>query len=46
MSDSTTSSFHSQLWAENTRLQTMKNWHKLKPELFMKQPCYLLGCDS
>jgi hypothetical protein len=23
----------------------MKNWHKLKPELFKKQPYYLPGCD-
>jgi len=24
----------------------MKEWHKLKPELFKKQPYYLPGCDS
>jgi type I restriction enzyme M protein len=24
----------------------MKDWHKLKPELFKKQPYYLPGCDS
>jgi hypothetical protein len=24
----------------------MKNWHKLRPELFKKQPCYLTGCDK
>jgi hypothetical protein len=24
----------------------MKNWHKLKPELFKKQPYYLPGCDT
>ena len=28
-----------------TPLQAMKNWHKLKPELFKKQPYYLPGCD-
>jgi transposase/transposase InsO family protein len=27
-------------------LQAMKDWHKLKPELFRKQPYYLPGCDS
>jgi hypothetical protein len=27
-------------------LQAMKDWHKLKPELFKKQPYYLTGCDS
>jgi transposase InsO family protein len=29
-----------------TPLQAMKNWHKLKPELFKKQPYYLPGCDT
>jgi len=29
-----------------TPLQTMKDWHNLKPELFKKQPYYLAGCDS
>ena len=24
----------------------MKDWHKLKPELFKKQPYYLPGCDK
>jgi hypothetical protein len=24
----------------------MKDWHKLRPELFKKQPYYLTGCDS
>jgi hypothetical protein len=24
----------------------MKDWHKLKPKLFKKQPYYLPGCDS
>jgi hypothetical protein len=24
----------------------MKDWHKLKPELFKKNPYYLTGCDS
>jgi len=28
-----------------TPLQTMKDWHKLKPELFKKQPYYRPGCD-
>jgi hypothetical protein len=26
-------------------LQAMKDWHKLKPELFKKQPYYRPGCD-
>ena len=29
-----------------TPLQAMKEWHKLKPELFRKQPYHLPGCDS
>jgi len=29
-----------------TPLQAMKDWHKLKPELFKKQPYHLPGCDS
>jgi transposase InsO family protein len=29
-----------------TPLQEMKGWHKLRPELFKKQPYYLPGCDS
>ncbi len=29
-----------------TPLQTMKEWHKLIPELFKKQPYYLTGCDK
>jgi len=29
-----------------TPLQVMKAWHKLKPELFRKQPYHLPGCDS
>jgi transposase InsO family protein len=29
-----------------TPLQAMKGWHKLKPELFKKQPYYLPGCDT
>jgi len=24
----------------------MKDWHKLKPELFKKKPYYLPGCDA
>ena len=27
-------------------LQAMKDWHKLKPDLFKKQPYYLPGCDT
>lgn len=27
-------------------LQAMKEWHKLKPQLFKKQPYYLPGCDK
>ena len=27
-------------------LQAMKDWHKLKPELFRKQPYNLPGCDT
>jgi len=27
-------------------LQAMKDWHKIKPELFRKQPYYLPGCDN
>jgi hypothetical protein len=29
-----------------TPLQAMKDWHKLKPELFKKQPFYRPGCDT
>jgi transposase InsO family protein len=29
-----------------TPLQAMKKWHKIKPELFKKQPDYLPGCDT
>ena len=29
-----------------TPLQAMKDWNKLKPELFKKQPYHLPGCDS
>ncbi|MDO6588566.1 IS481 family transposase, partial [Salipiger sp. 1_MG-2023] len=29
-----------------TPLHAMKDWHKLKSELFKKQPYYLPGCDS
>ena len=28
-----------------TPLHAMKDWHKLKPELFKKQPYYRPGCD-
>ena len=27
-------------------LQAMKDWHKLEPKLFTKQPYYLPGCDT
>ena len=29
-----------------TPLQAMKDWHKLKPQLFKKQPYHLPGCDT
>ena len=29
-----------------TPLQTMKDWHTLKPDLFKKQPYHLPGCDT
>ena len=29
-----------------TSLQAMKDWHKLKTELFRKQPYHLPGCDK
>jgi transposase InsO family protein len=29
-----------------TPLQAIKDWHKLKPQLFRKQPYDLPGCDS
>ena len=32
--------------ASRTPLQAMKDWHKLRPELFKKQPYYLTGCDN
>ena len=31
--------------SSKTPLQAMKDWHKLKPELFNKQPYYRPGCD-
>ena len=31
--------------ASRTPLQAMKDWHKLKLELFRKQPYFLAGCD-
>jgi len=33
-----TSSFRSPPWAAKHPLQAMKDWHKLKPELFKKPP--------
>jgi hypothetical protein len=32
--------------ASRSPLQAMKDWHKLKPKLFKKQPYYLTGCDT
>lgn len=32
--------------ASRTPLQAMKDGHKLRPELFRKQPYYLTGCDT
>jgi len=29
-----------------TPLQALKDWHKLKPDLFKKQPYHLPGCDT
>ena len=29
-----------------TPLRAMKDWHKLKSELFKKNPYYLTGCDK
>jgi hypothetical protein len=29
-----------------TPLQAMKDWHKLKPEIFKTQPYYRPGCDT
>ena len=29
-----------------TPVQAIKDWHKLKPELFRKPPYYLPGCDK
>lgn len=29
-----------------TPLHAMKDWHKRKPQLFKKKPCYRPGCDS
>ena len=29
-----------------TPLHAMKDWHKLKPDLFKKQPYHLPGCDT
>ncbi|WP_144431581.1 integrase core domain-containing protein, partial [Jannaschia seosinensis] len=31
--------------ASKAPLQAMKDWHKIKPELFKKQPYYLPGCE-
>jgi transposase InsO family protein len=47
---------HSYVWLYNQQLpqsalgsksplQAMKDWHKIKPQLFRKQPYYLPGCD-
>ena len=48
---------HRNVWLNNQKLQqsalgskpplqAMKDWHKLKPELFNKRPHYLPGCDK
>jgi hypothetical protein len=48
---------HRYVWLYNQQLpqsalgskppfQAMKDWHKLKPNLFRKQPYYLPGCDT
>jgi hypothetical protein len=29
-----------------TPVQAMKDWHKVKPEMFRKQPCHLSACDT
>jgi hypothetical protein len=33
-------------FGSKTLLQAMKDWHKLKPQLFRKQPYYLPACDT
>ena len=37
---------HQSALGSKAPLQAMKDWHKLKPELFKKQPYYLPGCDK
>lgn len=48
---------HRYVWLDNQQLplsalgsksplQAIKDWHKLKPQLFRKQPYYLPGCDT
>ncbi len=32
--------------ASRTPLHAMKDWYKIKPELFRKRPYYLPGCDN
>ncbi|EFW12207.1 putative transposase, IS481 family [Serratia symbiotica str. Tucson] len=32
--------------ASKTPVQAMKDWYKIKPELFKKKPYYLPGCDT
>ncbi|MFT6287113.1 MAG: hypothetical protein ACJA09_001866 [Alcanivorax sp.] len=34
------------LLQSRTPLQAMKDWYKLKLELFKKNPYYLTGCDN
>jgi hypothetical protein len=52
-----TATLHRYVWLYNQQLpqsalgskmplQAMKDWHKLKPELFKKQPYYRPGCDT
>jgi hypothetical protein len=48
---------HRYVWLYNQQLpqsalgsktpsHAMKEWHKLRPKLFRKQPYYLTGCDT
>ena len=39
----TTSSFPNHPW--DPPLQAMKEWYRVNPQLFIKQPYYLAGCD-
>ena len=37
---------HQSVLGSRTPLQAMKDWHKIKPELFKKIPYQLTGCDT